>query len=228
MHATPILKTLIAVALSLGVAACGGGGSDVNITTPSSAPAPAPAASAPAPAASSPTAGEAAWPVAAYRYWMATNAYDAMGTTTLNADRSFVVSNLSLKFALPYTAGCSIGSGLCAERLAASAVMACPQNQPGVVLVDSRAKAVPDLSVLNGKTFGAVFNCDGYSTATATISATGLLTVVDGQDYPIGQIADAITNGGFTVLCIETPNGQRHVLIERDAATGWIAMYIEK
>ncbi len=47
MHASPLLKTLLAVALSLCVAACGGGGSDVNISTPTSAPTPGPAASSP-------------------------------------------------------------------------------------------------------------------------------------------------------------------------------------
>jgi glucosylceramidase len=50
MHASPLLKTLIALALGPFVAACGGGGSDVNITTPNgSAPAPAPGPVAPSP-----------------------------------------------------------------------------------------------------------------------------------------------------------------------------------
>jgi hypothetical protein len=44
---------------------------------------------------------------------------------------------------------------------------------------------------------------------------------------PIGPLADAIARGNFSLLCVDTPTGQRHVLIERDAANSRVAMYIE-
>jgi hypothetical protein len=223
-HAAAIVKTLCALTACALIAACGGGGSDVNITVPNGGTGEQPGGGG-QPGGGT---GQAAWIVSAYDYWFGRGTSLGEGTTTLLPDRSFIVSNLSLKFTVPYTSGCAVAGAQCAERLSAAAVMVCPLNQPSLVMVDSRAARVIDTTGLRGKTFRAIWYCNEGTTGTATVSSSGDLTVHDGpNDFPLGSLSALISSGEFVVRRVDTPNGARHVLVERQS-NDFVAFYVEQ
>jgi hypothetical protein len=226
MPVSRFFKTFCALTFTALMAACGGGGSDVvvNIPPANGNPPPSGGTGNPPPA----TGGETPWVVPAYDYWLSADVAQATGTTTLASDRSFIVSNLSLKFSAPYTSGCMINGGTCAERLSAALVMVCPQNQPNVALVDSRVEKVTDLTSLNGKTFRALAYCDANSGITAAVSDTGDVTVNDGQPYLLGPLAALVADGKFFARRVNTPSGAKLVLVERDPSFGWVAIYAQE
>jgi hypothetical protein len=215
MRASTLLKMICTLALTACVAACGGGGSDVNVQVPTASPSPTPT---PSP--------DEAWPVSNYAYWIARDDPNALGNTAVAPDRSFNVSNIAVKFSAPYTAGCSINSGLCVERLAARAVVVCPQNQPNIALVDKRFAKITDLTALHGTTYRAVFDCDDSTAATAAVSASGAITVTTDTAFPLGPLADHVASGRFTVRRFNTASGPRHVIVER-RTSGFIALFIQ-
>jgi hypothetical protein len=137
-----------------------------------------------------------------------------------------VLSNIAVRFTAPFTSGCAISNGSCVERLSARAAVVCPQGQPDVALVDARAVKVTDLTALNGTAYHAVFGCDDATTATATVSATGEMTVDADALYPLGPLAPIVASGRFTVRRIDTAAGARHVIVER-RTDGFIALFVQ-
>jgi hypothetical protein len=218
------MKRLAPLTLIIALAACGGGGGDVNVSLPTTNGAPT------APGTPAPTSppGGAAWPVPSYEFWLATTVGQPLGTATVAPDRTLAVSNQLLRFTAPYTSGCAIDGGVCVESLSAAVVEACPQNQPRVVLVDSRSETVSNLAVIEGMTFKGMWFCNPDYTGFASVSA-GRLTIRDAQvTYLNSPLADLVANGRIAVRRVGTGSGSRYVLVERDTSQDWVAYYVQQ
>jgi hypothetical protein len=248
------LNTYLSVFLfSIAITACGGSDGDSNTAASSvaaapavastssaaapassspasaaaSAPAAAPAASAPA-SAPAPSPSPPAWSVASYDYWARPDVGYGTGSLRVNANGGFSVLGHSLKLSAPFGIdSCALDQGACVARHNAAVLSVCVHEGPDLVMVDSRAAWVSDLSRLRGKSFTAAWSCLP-NTGKALVSAFGDLTIVDGDaTYPLGAISGWVHSGEFMVRRIHTAQGDRLVLIERNFGNNFISAYVE-
>jgi hypothetical protein len=166
--------------------------------------------------------------VANYYFWARPNVANGAGTVAVNASGSFTVLGHSLKLSAPFGIdSCALEQGACVARHQAAVLSVCVHQGPDLVMLDTRAQWVLDLTPLRGKSFTAAWACMP-NTGKALVSAFGDLTIVDSYNsYPLGALNAWVNSGEFVVKRIHTAAGPRHVLIERNFGNNMVSAYVE-